>query len=308
MIKIPMWILVLIVFNIAVFIIILIPNPNVNLSLFQNNVNNNNPNVVNTTRVQTINQTVTNQSSNKTSNQTSNQTINFIKTNCEIAINDYIKNMENITGFTTFESNFFSKTDDAITYVRNWSSTSYELIGTGKDITVLNKTNKTIISVNDFTLKDGKNFTLPIVCDEKGKLGNYSSCILSNISNMTSYCHYITLTISECDKEKMEHDFWEDIVYWITPKPGALNQSQLFNFTITSSRNRLEYAFLNISYIRPGINKNLFNKSVTSSKGDKITIFTTLNMTGKTFGGVIVEAWFKKKCYKYDILSQYLYG
>jgi len=42
-------------------------------------------------------------------------------------------------------------------------------------------------------------------------------------------------------------------------------------------------------------------------KGDKISITKTLNLTGKIYGGLILEASFKKKCYKYDLLAEYTY-
>jgi len=299
MFKIPGWILAVIVFNIAVFLILLNPNPNVNLP-FLSKPSTNVPNVNNETKTQ-----VTNQSLNQSLNQTN---VSAYQLNCINSISNYIKTIENITNFTTIETRIFNKSEDAIKYVKNWSSNYYELIGIGNDIYSLNKTNKTTVSVNDFKRKDGKNFTLPIICNENGTIKDYSSCILGNISNITLYCHNLTTSLSECDIEKMEYDFWQDISYWITPKPGPLNESQLFNFTIISSRNRLEYAFLNISYVRPpNINQNLFNKSQTTMKGDKISITTKLNLTGKIYGGLVLEASFKKKCYKYDLLSQYIY-
>jgi hypothetical protein len=307
MFRIPPWLLVVIVLNVAIFVIVLMPNQS-GIPTLENNIIDQ-PVVNNEVK----NQTVSNQSSTQAPNQSLNQTNQTFddssyKLNCLNSISNYIKNLENITNFTTIETRFFNKTEDSISYARNWSSNSFELIGIGKDIYSLNKTNKSTVSINDFKKKDGKNFTLPIICNENGTIEDYSSCILSNISNITLYCHGLTTSLSECDIEKMEYDFWQDISYWITPKPGPLNESQLFNFTIVSSRNRLEYASLFVWYRRPPlIDQNLFNQSKATVKGDKISITTTLNLTGKIYGGLILETYFKKKCYKYDLLSQYMY-
>lgn len=294
MFKIPTWIIIVIALNVAALIIMLRPNPNVGVPPL------NLPSEVN------------NQTLNKSSNQqpnTSNQTLtlntSYYNSKCVGSISNYIKGVENITNFTTIETRFFNKTGDAIDYVTNLSNKTYELMGIGKDIYSLIKS---VVSLNIFKTKDGKSFTLPIVCDESGIIRNYSSCILSNISNITLYCHNITQNISECDIEEAEHGFWDDITYLIEPKPGTLNTSQKFNFTITSSRNRLEYATLNVYYVRPPITyQALFNQSKATTKGDIISITTTLNLTGKTFGGLVVETYFKKKCYKYTLISQYMY-
>jgi len=290
MLKIPGWILAIAVLNIAVFIILTYPNPNIGIPSFSNNISN----ATNEVKAQLIR------------NQSSNQTLNYsyYTSKCINSLVNYTKNIENITNFTTIETRFFNNTDDSINYVKNWSSSFFELTGIGKDILNLNKS---VVSVNNFYTNNKRNFTLPIVCDENGNIGNYSSCILTNISNITFYCHNLTEDVSECDLEKLNHDFWEDISYWIIPLPGTLNKTQLFNFTIVSSRNRLEYASLFVNYKRPGIDKNLFNQSKPTMKGDKISITTTLNLTGKIYGGLIVETWFKKKCYKYGLLAQYLY-
>jgi len=308
MFKVPSWLLIIIALNVAIFLIVLRPNPSKGIPTIENNVTN--QPVINETPQtnQSLNQTL-NQSINQT-NQTINQTFNdsIYTSNCINSISNYVKGIENITNFTTIETRFFNQTEDAINYVRNWSSNSFELIGTGKDIYSLNKTNKTTISINDFKRDDGKSFVLPTVCDENGTIGSYSSCMLGNISNITSYCHSMTTSLSECDMEEMQYDFWQDISYWITPKPGPLNESQLFNFTIASSRNRLEYASIFVWYIRPPlIDQQLFNQSLSTAKGDRIEITTTLNLTGKIYGGLVLETYFKKKCYKYDILTQYLY-
>jgi len=310
MIHIPPWLLVVAVLNIAIFIIVLIPNISKGIPTLENNIFDQ-PTPSSETPKASSNKSsgqISNQSLNQTNqtNKTFNDTV--YKLNCINSINNYIKNVVNITNLRTIEARFFNKTEETINYARNWSSNSFEMIGIGKDAFSLNKTNRSTVSVNDFKLNSGKNFTLPIICDENGNIGGYSSCMLSNISNITLYCHYLTTSLSECDIEKMEYDFWQDISYWITPKPGPLNVSQLFNFTIVSSRNRLEYAFLNISYVRPPlISQNLFNQSKTTLKGDKISITKTLNLTGKIYGGLILEASFKKKCYKYDLLAEYTY-
>jgi hypothetical protein len=288
MFNIPGWIIAIIVFNIAVFLILLNPNPNIVIPIFSNNPNpiNQTPNASNETESQVI----LNQSSNQTSN------VSIYQLNCENSINNYIKTVENITNFTMKEIRFFNKSEDAIKYIeRNWSSKFYELEGLKKDIYDIVKTK--IVSVNNFTTNRGRDFTLPIVCDENGNVGKYSFCLLSNISNTPLACHNITVNLTECEIEKLEHEFLEDINYSTFPKPGLLNKTQLFNFTITSSRNRLEYAGMGISY-RSSLGESLlFSQTKKTTTGDKISITTTLNLTGKVGGSVVAMTWFKKKCY-----------
>jgi hypothetical protein len=292
MFKIPGWLLAIIVFNVAVFLILSNPNPNFNFQFFPNN-----PNITNQTSNETKRQVILNQSS---SNQTSNTSI--YQSNCINSISNYIKTVENITNFTMIETRIFNKSEDAIKYAeRNWSSKFYELDGLRKDVYDVVKIK--IVSVNDFKTNRGKNFTLPIACDEIGNIGKYSSCLLSNISNIPTACHNMTVNLTECEIEKLEHDFWEDINYSTFPKPGFLNKSQLFNFTITSSRNRLEYAAMSISYKTPGKEDLLFSQIKKTTKGDKVSITTTLNLTGKTGGSVVAMTWFKKKCYDVYMIS-----
>lgn len=207
---------------------------------------------------------------------------------------DDAKLKERILGMTNKEA-----------YLKKHTSEDYELMGTAKDIFTLNES---VVSLDVIGTADGRNVTLPIVCNKTGGIGSYSSCSLSNASNITYLCHNLTQNLSECDLEELNHGYWDDITYWITPNPGTLNLTQKFNFTIVSSRNRLEYAYVTVDYKRPNINKNLFNKSAGTVKGDKISITTTLNMTGKIYGGVIFTTYFKKKCYRYELLSQYMYG
>jgi hypothetical protein len=287
MFHIPPWLIVIVILNIAIFAIVLNPNPIIGIPTISSSTPTKN---VSVQKNETATNIVLNQSSNQTLNLSTSQQM------CTESIGNYIKGMANITNFTTIETRVFNKSDDAIKYAeRNWSSKYYEIDGLRRDAYSIVK--KKIVSVNKFITDKKREFTLPIVCDEYGNLGNYSSCIIRNIPDIPSTCHNMTINITDCEIEILEHDFWEDINYTVFPKPGRINITQLFNFTITSSRKRLEYAIMSILYKKPAGEEMLFSQTKRTTTGDKISITTKLNLTGKSGGSVVALTLFKKKCY-----------
>jgi hypothetical protein len=279
--KIPGWLLAIIIFNVAVFIIILNPRANENNPISNPNTSSSNPQIP----------SIPTSPSNET-----NQTNYTYQSVCISSISNYTKPLENITNFTITVTKDFNKPEDAVNYIdRNFSSKYYELDGFKNDLYKIVKA-KTV-SVNNFNTNRGRNFSLPIICDENGNIGNYSACLLSNIPNIPDACHGMAVNLTECEVERIQHGFWDDINYSTFPQPGRLNESQLFNFTITSSRNRLEYAIMSILYKTPNGEEMLFSQTQRTTTGDRISITRTVNLTGKTGGNVVALTLFKKKCY-----------
>jgi len=245
-------------------------------------------------------------------NATTNQTINLssvYESNCINSTRKYAENIENITNLTMKETRIFNKSTDARRYLQiNWSNSFYDIKGMEKDIL-----NKTVVSVFEIITNRERNFTLPIICNENGKLGNYSSCLLSNIPNIPSACYNLTINLTDCEIELRDHFIMDDIEYWITPpgggiiisSKGSINKTQVFNFTIKSSRQRLEYFGMNVieRSFSPIINDDVIfssNKNSTNGKGG--SIITSVNLTGKAGVEFYTTIWFKKKCYdKYII-------
>jgi hypothetical protein len=289
MIKLPGWLIAIIVFNVMVVIIMLNPR-NGGINLFQATEqpvqNNSIP------QPSTPSPAAPNQSSNQSSNQT-NYTLPSI---CLSSITNYTKLLENVTNFTTTVTKDFNKSDDAINYInRNFSSKYYELDGYKNDLYRI--ADVKTVSVNNFYTDRERNFSLPIICDKNGVIGIYSACLLSNMSNIPDACHGVAVNLTECEIEKMQHGFWDDINYSSFPQPGRLNNTQLFNFTITSSRNRLEYATMSILYKTMSGESLLSSQTLRTVTGDRISITNTLNLTNFSGGSVVVLTLFKKKCY-----------
>ncbi|MFH1229314.1 MAG: hypothetical protein V1678_02720 [Candidatus Aenigmatarchaeota archaeon] len=299
MFKPPAWMVVIIALNLMAVALYFMMNKDTYQSSSQNNP------VVKpadtTAKPANVTKAVTKTNTTKISNQT-NTTV--YTSRCLDSIGALRSSLKNISSLRAVKTAYYNNTDDAIKYVQSLTNRPYELVGVGKDIF---DANRSTISLSEVRTSDGKNFTLPLVCSENGTIGKYSKCMLGNITDIDLYCHSLTEDMSECDLENLNYGYWDDITYFIKPTPGTLNTTQLFNFTITSSRNRLEYGTLFIDYERPGTYKNLFNKSLATAKGDKISITTTLNLTGKIYGGLKITTYFKKKCFKYQMLSQYEY-
>ncbi len=247
--------------------------------------------------------------SNETSqNETSNITI--YEMNCINATQDYVKGVENITNITLVETGIFDKEDEAIVYVRrNWSSVHFELKGFENETR-----GKTAVSVFNVMTTGQRNFTLPVLCNENGTIGNYSSCLLANVPDIPLACYNFTINFTECKIEWRDHHILDDIEYNVTP-PGAAfligprvveNKTEVvFNFTIWSSRERLEYFGMNIieRTFTPLINDDVIfssNKMTPDGKGGSIV--REINITNRVNVEFYATIWFKKKCYdKYVI-------
>jgi len=288
MFKIPLWIIFLVVLNIAIFVSFINHDSINDIFSFFNAPNKASPNLTSNQSSGAKNQSIQNEGLNQTSNNS------FYVSKCISSLKNYVENTTNITNFTTVETKIFNKSSDAINYVKNWLNDFYSLDGVGRDIN--SSANTVIVSMNNFKTNGTQDFALPMICNGNGDLGNYSSCLLRNIPNIPSLCYNLSVNLSECEIEWSQHNFWEDINYTIFPKPGWLNLSQRFNFTITSSRNRLEYAGMSITYKIGAKEDMLFSKVQKTTKGDKISITTIVNFTNKT-GSAIMAIWFKKKCY-----------
>ena len=228
---------------------------------------------------------------------------------CVNSTKDYAKNIVNITNITENESRTFDNEGNLIYYLtHNWSSIFYEIEGIKKDIT-----DKNVVSIFEINAVGNREFTLPVLCDENGNIGNYSSCLLDNIPNVPLGCYNFTINLTECQIEWSEHYILDDIQYWVEPPGGAIiigsvgieNKSVLFNFTISSSRNRLEYYGMNIiqRIFNPRIIDDLIFSSIKlSSDGKGGTITRSVNVTDKKNIEYYATVWFKKKCYdKYVI-------
>jgi hypothetical protein len=249
---------------------------------------------------------VSNQTSQNISNQTSNMSI--YQTNCINSIDRYVKTVENISNTSFIETKVFDKNSNVTNYLqRNWSSSFYEIDGVKKDIR-----NITVLSVVDVKTNRGRNFIIPLLCDESGNIGKYSSCLLDNVPNIPSACYNLTVNITECETELSEHTMWDDIEYWFSPLGGSIsipitgpiNKTVKFNFTISSSRKRLESFGMSVIYrtFSPLTDNLLYKgtKFATDGKGGSLT--TTVNLTDKAGGEIYATIWFKKRCYdKYVI-------
>ncbi len=233
----------------------------------------------------------------------------FYKSLCVISTKNYAKNIVNITNITENESRIFDKDADLTYYLtHNWSSVFYEIEGIKKDIT-----DKNVVSIFDIKAVGNREFTLPILCDENGNIGNYSSCLLDNVPNVPLGCYNFTINLTECQIEWAEHYILDDIQYWVEPEGGAIvigsvgieNKSVLFNFTISSSHNRLEYYGMNIIqriFTPRIIDDQIFSSIKLSSNGKGGTITRSVNVTDKKNIEYYATVWFKKKCYdKYVI-------
>lgn len=251
--------------------------------------------------------------SQNVSNETSqNETLNITiyEIYCINSTEKYVKNIENITNITLIESRIFDKKDHALDYIRrNWSSLSYEIKGFENDTE-----RKTAVCIFDVRTTRERNFTLPVLCDKNGTMGNYSSCLLDNVPNIPSACYNFTINLTECGIEWKDHHILDDIYYEVNP-PGAAfligpreieNKTEIeFNFTINSSRERLESFGMNIieRTFTPLINDNvIFSSTKLTPEGIGRTIKKKINITGRINVEFYATVWFKKKCYdKYVI-------
>ncbi len=244
---------------------------------------------------------------NTVSNQTKNKTVDLspvYQAKCINSTMKYVGDLVNITNITVIESRTFNKSNDTRGYLqKNWSSIIYDIKGMEKDIL-----NSTVVSVFDIRTNRERNFTLPILCDYNGIIGNYSSCLLDNIPNIPSPCQNLTLNLSDCEIEWRDHFIMDDINYWITPGGGALlipplglgnKTTQTFNFTINSSRKRLESFGMDIIQRRfsPMTDTIIFSSTKNTADGKGGSIVRTVNITQMNNSEIYATVWFKKKCY-----------
>ncbi|MFW9853239.1 MAG: hypothetical protein ACFFDS_09860 [Candidatus Thorarchaeota archaeon] len=248
----------------------------------------------------------------KTTNQPpENETLKLLtyQEKCVNSTKEYVKDIENITNITTIETKFFDKKNDITRYLETkWYSIVYDIKGLEKDVT-----EKTVVSVFDVRAKGERNFTLPILCDENGNMGNYSSCLLDNIPNIPSACYNFTINLTECEIEWRDHYVLEDIQFWVEPPGAALiigpigienKTEQVFNFTIKSSRKMLESFGMNVieRTFSPLNDDVIFSSTKISSDGKGGSIVTEVNLTERRSVEFYATIWFKKKCYdKYVI-------
>ena len=240
--------------------------------------------------------------------ETQNVSVNYSEY-CEDSVKKYVDTIENISNITIVKIDTFDVNTNATDYVRrNWSSVFYDIVGIQKDVTDI-----TVVTIVNLTTNRNRKFTLPILCDENGKIGNYSSCLLDNIPDIPSACHNLTVNLTECEIEILEHPILEDIQYWVEPPGGALliglarlenKTEQLFNFTIRSSRNRIE-SFGMVIHERtfsPLNDRQLVSLTKLSSDGSGGSATYTVNVTNKTSVEFYASTWFKKKCYDKQFL------
>lgn len=232
------------------------------------------------------------------------------ESNCIRSATRRAENIENITKLIVIETRIFDKKNDVTYYLsHNWSNTSYDIKGMEKDVI-----DKTVVSIADIESNRGRKFTLPILCDINGNIGNYSSCLLNNIPDIPSACFNFTINLTECEIEWRDYNILDDIQYWVNPPGAALvigglpienKTKEVFNFTILSSRNRLEYFGMNIieRTFSPIITDDVIfssNKMTPDGKGG--SIIREVNITNRTNVEFYATIWFKKKCYdKYVI-------
>jgi hypothetical protein len=235
-----------------------------------------------------------------------NQTMVTIMANelCLNATTRYVESLSNVTNITLKESKYFDKRTNAINYlVRNWSNNFYDINGSENDIS-----NNASISVFELITNRQRNFTIPIVCNDKGVIGNYSSCLLGNVPNIPSACSNLTINLTDCEQEWSGNHFaMDDIDYWISPPGGSvvissygINKTTIrFNFTINSTRRRLESFGLDIVQrtFNPMNDDQIFSQTKLTPDGKGGTIYKDVNLTNVKGTEFYATVWFKKKCY-----------
>jgi len=304
--KLPLWLIAIIAFNISVIFIAF---------TFLNSPKPKSENLINesenlsTTIPEGITEPV------NLTNNTSNFSISLVYgNNCKDSIENYVKNIENISNISTVKIDAFNTTTNVTSYLQhNWPSVFYDIVGMKKDVT----DNITVVAVVNITTNKKREFILPILCDENGKIGNYSSCILGSVPNVPGACYNFTVNFTECEIELREHDMFDDIQYWVEP-PGAafvigsagiennttIFNYTIFNFTILSSRNRLESFGMSIikRTFNPLNDNQIFSSTKIATNGLGGSIVNVVNITDVKGAEFYATVWFKKKCYDKYVL------
>lgn len=295
--KLPMWIIAIIVLNLAV-VFIFFNNPRITP---ENPVNI----TENISQVPTENIT---EPFNLTENITN---ISFVyENNCKESIENYVKIIENISNISIARVDAFNTTVNVTYYLQhNWSSDFYDIVGMKKDVT----DNITVVTVINLTTNKKREFNgIPILCDENGKIGSYSSCILSSVPIIPEACYKFTVNTTECEIELREYELFDDIEYWVNPPGASISISsaglenktdETFNFTILSSRKRLEsFGISIIQRTFSPLNDDEIFSSTKITNGEGGSIVRLVNLTNRTSVEFYATIWFKKKCYdKYVI-------
>jgi hypothetical protein len=255
--------------------------------------------------IQIVNQT----KKTNTTSTTNQSNITAMTNSCLNSTMEYASRIENITNITMKASAYFTKKSNATSYLsHNWSNSFYDINGTEKDIA-----NKSTVSIFEIITNKQRNFTVPVVCDENGTIGNYSSCLLRNVPDIPSACYNLTINMTDCEDEWANHFLMDDIHYWITPPGGSvvigaagLNITKIrFNFTINSTRMRLESFGMSVieRTFSPTIrDEEIFSLTNLTSKGKGGTLYKDINVTDMRGVELYATVWFKKKCYdKYVI-------
>ena len=101
---------------------------------------------------------------------------------------------------------------------------------------------------------------------------------------------YQNLSSFECFMESSFSTAMSDISYEFEPQGSSYSKTRVFRFTITSSKNKLEYFGMKISNETGNV---LFFEKRTEPEGGSIMATVTMDENQ----GVIVNRFFKKKCY-----------
>ena len=299
--KLPLWLIIIIVFNLAVIFIAF---------TFLNSPKTTPEIPVNTSEnIPTIPENIPEQI-NLTLNNSNTSNISLIYGgNCKGSIEKYVKNIENISNITIVKIDAFNTSTNITYYLQhNWSSVFYDIGGIKKDVT----NNITVVAIVNLTTNKNREFIIPILCDENGKIGNYSSCILTNVPNIPSACYNLTVNATECEAELREHDIFDDIEYWVNPPGAAFSISSAgienktnvtFNFTILSSRKRLEsFGISIIERTFSPLNDDQIFSSTKITSGEGGSIIRMVNISNRTSVEFFATVWFKKKCYDKYVL------
>jgi len=219
---------------------------------------------------------------------------------CKDSIEKYVETIENISNITIVKIDIFDINTTVIDYLeKNWSTVFYNINGMKKDIS----NNTTVVAIVELTTNEERDFTLPILCDESGKIGNYSSCLLDNIPNLPSACYNLTINLTECEIERREHTISDDVEWNFSAITGATNDTKIINYTVSSARKRLESFGITVFYRSFSSSTEILLTKVTkkSDDGGGGSIVETLNLTDKPIGiltgELLYSLWFKKKCF-----------
>ncbi|MEM5778449.1 MAG: hypothetical protein QXD43_02130 [Candidatus Aenigmatarchaeota archaeon] len=98
---------------------------------------------------------------------------------------------------------------------------------------------------------------------------------------------YQNLSSFECFIERSFNNVMSDVSYEFEPEGSLYGKSKIFRFTISSSRERLEYFGMKVMKN----NETLFFENRTEAHGG--SIIATINETEN----LKVDRFFKKKCY-----------